>query len=138
MRPDLAEKYDLRVPRYTSYPTAPHFHDGVDGATYAEWLRAQDPERRLSLYLHIAYCAELCWFCGCLTKITQRYAPIAEYVEAILQEIDRVADLLPERFRAGHIHWGGGSPTALSPEDFKRISDKLHERFGVVEDALVI
>ncbi len=130
MNPDLVRKYDLRVPRYTSYPTAPHFHPGVDGATYHGWLTELDPGQRLSLYLHVPFCAEMCWFCGCLTKITKRYAPIAAFVDDLLGEIDRVADALPGRLAVGHVHWGGGSPTALSSEDFERVVTRLQARFA--------
>ena len=95
MRPDLAAKYDLRVPRYTSYPTAPHFHPGVTPETYGGWLKEMDPKLELSLYLHIAFCAEMCWFCGCHTKITKRYGPVAAYMEALWREIGMVADARP-------------------------------------------
>jgi oxygen-independent coproporphyrinogen III oxidase len=137
MRRDLSAKYDLRVPRYTSYPTAPHFHPGIGPGTYGEWLAGIDPAEELSLYLHIAYCAEMCWFCGCHTKITKRYAPVATYMEALLGEIALVADRLPARMTARHVHFGGGSPTILSPEDFVRTVDTLRERFIVKPDAEV-
>ncbi len=135
MRSDLSDKYDLRVPRYTSYPTAPHFHGGIDSATYGAWLGGIDPATELSLYLHIAYCAEMCWFCGCHTKITKRYAPVAAYMDALWREIDMVADALPARMTARHIHFGGGSPTILSAEDFVRTVDSLRRRFAVKADA---
>ncbi len=137
MRPDLAAKYDLRVPRYTSYPTAPHFHAGVGPDTYRQWLGELDPATELSLYLHIAYCAEMCWFCGCHTKITKRYGPVAAYMEALLAEIGLVADALPGRMAARHIHFGGGSPTILSSEDFVRTIDTLKERFRLTDGAEV-
>lgn len=137
MRPDLAAKYDLRVPRYTSYPTAPHFHPGVTGETYRQWLGGIDPKLELSLYLHIAFCAEMCWFCGCHTKITKRYAPVAAYMDALWREVDLVAEALPTRMTARHIHFGGGSPTILSSEDFVRTVAQLRERFLVKPDAEV-
>ena len=135
MRRDLSAKYDLRVPRYTSYPTAPHFHPGIGPDTYAQWLAGIDPAEELSLYLHIAYCAEMCWFCGCHTKITKRYAPVAAYMDALLGEIELVAKHLPTRMTARHVHFGGGSPTILSPEDFCRTIDTLRSRFIVKPDA---
>ncbi len=135
MRRDLSAKYDLRVPRYTSYPTAPHFHGGIGPKDYAAWLAAIAPQEPLSLYLHIAYCAEMCWFCGCHTKITKRYAPVAAYMEALWREIDLVVERLPTRMTAKHIHFGGGSPTILSPEDFVRTLDVLRERFLLADSA---
>jgi oxygen-independent coproporphyrinogen III oxidase len=135
MRRDLSAKYDLRVPRYTSYPTAPHFHPGITPDDYASWLAGINPSEELSLYLHIAYCAEMCWFCGCHTKITKRYAPVAAYMDALLGEIALVADKLPTRMTARHVHFGGGSPTILAPEDFVRTVDTLRQRFFIKPDA---
>ena len=135
MRLDLTEKYDLRVPRYTSYPTAPHFHPGVGSEQYGQWLSQLDPATELSLYLHIAYCAEMCWFCGCHTKITQRYTPVAAYMKALLGEVDLVSKALPERMKVRHIHFGGGSPTILDPEDFVRTIEALRQNFAVKPDA---
>ncbi len=135
MRLDLTEKYDLRVPRYTSYPTAPHFHPGVGSELYETWLSHLDADSELSLYLHIAYCAEMCWFCGCHTKITKRYAPIEAYMQAVLGEVDLVAAKLPTKMTVRHIHFGGGSPTILEPEDFVKTVDRLRQRFNVKPDA---
>ena len=137
MRPELAAKYDLRVPRYTSYPTAPHFTPAVGAERYAAWLGELPPATPLSLYLHIAYCAEMCWFCGCHTKITRQYAPIADYLDCLWREIDLVAERLPARMAASHIHFGGGTPSILTPEDFVGTLDKLRERFLLTEDAEV-
>ena len=137
MRQDLAAKYDLRVPRYTSYPTAPHFTPAVGGERYGRWLAELPADAELSLYLHIAYCAEMCWFCGCHTKITQKYAPVADYMDALWREIDMVAAQVPRRMTVRHIHFGGGSPTILTPEDFVRTVQSMRDRFDVKADAEV-
>ncbi len=137
MMTNLSKKYDLMVPRYTSYPTAPHFSDSVTGALYSQWLEALDPQTPLSLYFHIPFCDEMCSFCGCYTKIVKRYDPVADYVKVLLDEIDLVARTLPDRFKATNLHWGGGSPTMLKGEDWKRIIDRLRERFDVTEDAAI-
>ncbi|MBF0355982.1 MAG: oxygen-independent coproporphyrinogen III oxidase [Alphaproteobacteria bacterium] len=137
MRLDLIDKYDLRLPRYTSYPTAPHFGPKVDAKVYEGWLAALPQELPLSLYLHIAYCAEMCWFCGCHTKITQRYQPVADYLEVLLAEVEMVAQRLGGKRKARHVHFGGGSPTILSPDDLMRTLDILRARFDVVADAEV-
>ncbi|MDE1996432.1 MAG: coproporphyrinogen III oxidase, partial [Rhizobiaceae bacterium] len=76
----VSARYGQPVPRYTSYPTAPHFHEGVDGTIYAKWLAESSPDAPLSLYLHIPFCNRLCWFCGCHTNQVQRYDPIADYL----------------------------------------------------------
>ena len=137
MRLDLVSKYDRRIPRYTSYPTAPHFSPAVDAATYRGWLAGLDTETELSLYLHIAYCAEMCWFCGCHTKITRKYAPIADYMDALHREIDMAAAVMPAAMPVRHIHFGGGSPTILSADDFTAAIQKLRRYFTVRPDAEV-
>jgi oxygen-independent coproporphyrinogen-3 oxidase len=135
MTVDLSEKYDLRVPRYTSYPTAPHFTGAVDEPAYRRWLAALDAAQPLSLYFHIPFCDSMCWFCGCYTKIVNRYEPIKQYLDVLHQEIDLVADALPGRSTARHLHWGGGSPTMLTGEDWLALVDRLRQRFDVAADA---
>ncbi|MDX2308405.1 MAG: oxygen-independent coproporphyrinogen III oxidase [Hyphomicrobium sp.] len=128
---DIVRKYSEPVPRYTSYPTAPHFSAGVGEAAYRDWLAALTPADTLSLYLHVPYCRDLCHYCGCNTKATHAYAPVAQYVHALLAEIDAVADCLPAGARVGHVHWGGGSPNVLSAEDISTIGARLHARFAI-------
>ncbi|MFO1154182.1 MAG: oxygen-independent coproporphyrinogen III oxidase [Rhodospirillales bacterium] len=135
MTVDLARKYDLRVPRYTSYPTAPHFGPSVDAGRYGDWLSALDPATPLSLYLHIPFCDEMCWFCGCYTKIVQRYQPIRAYLDALMAEVTLVAASLPGRLPVRHVHWGGGSPTMLAPADWLELVGCLRRHFDVVADA---
>ncbi len=133
--PAIIDRYDLRVPRYTSYPTAPHFSAAIDAAVYRGWLAALDPGQGLSLYFHIPFCDSMCWFCGCYTKIVSRYEPIRRYLDQLLLEIDLVADALPDRAKARHLHWGGGSPTMLKGEDWLQIVAALRRRFDVAADA---
>jgi oxygen-independent coproporphyrinogen-3 oxidase len=135
MRADLAAKYDLRVPRYTSYPTAPHFAPAVGAATYARWLSELPVDMPLSLYLHIAYCAEMCWFCACNLKITKKYGPVADYMDCLWREIERVAAHMPAKMTARHVHFGGGTPTILTPEDFTATVDRLRKSFAFAKDA---
>jgi oxygen-independent coproporphyrinogen-3 oxidase len=135
MTPELIARYDRRVPRYTSYPTAPHFSPAVDAATYAGWLAALPRDTPLSLYMHVPFCAELCLYCGCHTTVARRYAPIAAYVDLLEREIAMVAAILGDGRPAAHIHWGGGTPTALSPADLGRIGRVLAKHFKVERDA---
>lgn len=135
MTSSLAQKYQGRVPRYTSYPTAPHFGKQVDPAVYRTWLETLDPDVEVSLYVHVPFCASLCWFCGCNTKVVRSHQPVESYLETLLAEIDLVAALLPGRLRVRHVHWGGGSPTMLRPDDWRRASDRLHARFEIGQDA---
>ncbi len=132
---DLSTKYDMRVPRYTSYPTAPHFSDAVGPDTYRGWLGEMEAGTGLSLYSHIPFCDSMCWFCGCYTKIVKRYEPVRDYLDVLLDEIDLVADALPGRFTAHHMHWGGGSPTMLKGSDWMGIIERMRARFDVAPSA---
>ena len=131
----LLDRYDRRVPRYTSYPTAPHFDGSFDPRTYSRWLERLPAAMPLSLYLHVPFCDSLCWFCGCHTKIVRRYSPVTEYLDLLLREIDLVVDRLGEGQPVSHLHWGGGSPTILTAADIFRIGRGLHQRFALAADA---
>jgi oxygen-independent coproporphyrinogen-3 oxidase len=131
----LSAKYDLRVPRYTSYPTTPHFGPAIDRGRYRAWLAELDPAFALSLYIHIPFCDEMCWFCGCYTKIVNQYEPIRAYLVALQREIALVAEALPARFGVRHLHFGGGSPTMLAPEDWLALIELLRRRFDFAADA---
>ncbi len=131
----LVAKYARMVPRYTSYPTAPHFHAGVTGATYAGWLAGLSAGAELSVYVHIPFCDTLCWFCGCNTKIVQRYDPVAAYLPKLLREIALVAARLPAGHRTSHLHWGGGSPTLLAAEHIRALGGALRDAFPLTPDA---
>lgn len=117
------------VPRYTSYPTAPHFSVDVSNLTYREWLHAMPPGSRLSLYVHIPFCDTLCWFCGCHTRMVRKYTPVRSYLDALEKEIAAVSANLPAHCSVTHIHWGGGSPTILAPEDIIRLNAAIHGAF---------
>lgn len=135
MTTDLASRYDLRVPRYTSYPTAPHFTEAVGPETYGDWLADLPARSDISLYFHIPFCDTLCWFCGCHTKIVRNYKPVKSYINLLVQEIDRVSERVPGTVSATHIHWGGGSPTILTGADWSWISDRIESRFDIAAGA---
>lgn len=132
MRGSLLE---ARVPRYTSYPTAPHFHAGVTGETFREWLADLPVGMPLSLYVHVPFCDTLCWFCGCHTRIVNTYSPLASYLEYLALEIDRVAAAIGPGHPVAHIHWGGGSPTMLTPDDVTKLAAHLRARFDFAPNA---
>lgn len=117
------------VPRYTSYPTAPHFHSGITNAEYRAWLRGLSPVTALSLYVHVPFCDRLCWFCGCHTKQVLRYDPIAAYLPSVHKEMETVADLLDGRGHVSALHLGGGSPSMLHPSDLLRLSTRIRAHF---------
>ena len=128
---DPRARRERQVPRYTSYPTAPQFHAGIGAETYRRWLGALDAAAPVSLYLHVPFCRRLCWYCGCNTHVASRYRPVATYRDLLLAEIDRVAAALPARLKASRIHWGGGTPTILSPEDFLAVHARLGLHFDI-------
>lgn len=133
---EIQARYASRsVPRYTSYPTAPHFRPGFPEVTYRSWLAELDPTRPISLYLHVPFCKQMCWYCGCNMKLASRYEPVAEYLEHLLDEIDLLAAALPGRMKVSHLHWGGGTPTVLKPEDMRRAMDRVWSHFDRMPDA---
>lgn len=133
---DKLQKYmTAQAPRYTSYPTAPHFNDAVGGAQYGDWLGRLNPTQPISLYLHVPFCRKVCWYCGCNMKLASRYEPIAVYIDDLLAEIDLIAGALPGRMTISHLHWGGGTPTALTPDDMERTMDAVADRFDFADDA---
>lgn len=135
MDPIVAKYAGRAVPRYTSYPTAPHFGHPFPASTYRGWLERLDPDAPVSLYLHVPFCREMCWYCGCNMKLAARYQPVAAYVETLLAEIELVIAALPGRMRISHLHWGGGTPTALEPGDLARVMARLRTSFGFTPDA---
>lgn len=137
MQEALLRRYRAPVPRYTSYPTAPHFHPSVSAATYKAWLQALPVKSAVSLYVHVPYCDRLCWFCACHTKQTLSYAPVSRYVGALLREIETVAALLDSGITISALHFGGGSPTLLSPRDMITLNAALRGAFHFRADAEV-
>lgn len=132
---DLVRRYTRPGPRYTSYPTAPHFHAGYGSADFADALTAGDADAPLSLYLHLPFCRSLCYYCACHMKATRRPEVIERYLGSLIREIDLVAERLAPGRPVVQIHWGGGTPTYLTPEQIARLGDVLHDRFAVAADA---
>jgi oxygen-independent coproporphyrinogen-3 oxidase len=116
------------VPRYTSYPTAPHFNATIGPNTYAQWLAELDPAATLSLYLHVPYCAELCRYCGCNTKVVRRQEPLDAYAALLAREIALLHARIPGR-RVVAIHWGGGTPSTLGPAHLAALSERIGQAF---------
>jgi oxygen-independent coproporphyrinogen-3 oxidase len=134
MTRNLLSRYAGNVPRYTSYPTAPHFTDAVTNETYAGWLGALAASDRLSLYLHIPYCDRLCWFCACHTRQTHKYAPVTTYLAALHAEIAGVGRLVSRDAHVSAIHLGGGSPTLLAPDDIIALKSVIDDAFALSGD----
>ena len=113
------------VPRYTSYPTAVEFTDAVGESHFRDALGQVAHGQPLSLYVHIPFCKEICWYCGCNTGRANRSQRLSSYLDALHTEIQMVAGLLGGRGTVGHIAFGGGSPNAISPVEFARLLDVL-------------
>lgn len=133
--PDLLAR---PVPRYTSYPTAVEFTDAVGAADYARALDAVEAATPLSLYVHIPFCEQICWYCGCNTGAAGRKQRLADYLVALRAEIAMVARRLGGRARVQHIAFGGGSPNAIAPVDFVRILDRILTVFDVSRPSISI
>lgn len=127
-------KNETMVPRYTSYPTAPHFRQGADAGWYGERLAAVPSGSNISVYVHVPFCPKLCWFCGCHTRITNRYDAVEDYVASLVKEFSLVLEHIPaQALNLSHIHFGGGSPTILHAEDFTRIANIIKGHFKISE-----
>lgn len=107
--------FDAKVPRYTSYPTAPHFDRSVGPDQFSSWINAIPEGAEISLYVHVPFCRRLCWFCACRTQGTQTDAPVIAYLETLKTEIAMLGAQLPRGVRLSRLHWGGGTPTLLQP-----------------------
>lgn len=118
------------VPRYTSFPTAAEFADGFGAADMAAHLAAVPDGTAVSLYLHVPYCREVCWYCGCNTGAANRRGRLAAYVQRLHGEIALLAGRIGGRLRVSRIAWGGGSPNALDPADFLALSRHLDAALG--------
>jgi oxygen-independent coproporphyrinogen-3 oxidase len=131
MTPELVQRMSAPVPRYTSYPTAPHFSAQVGAMEFGEGLRSLSPSQALSLYVHIPFCAQMCWYCGCNTKATRNTDTIEHYFKRLTTEILMVAALVQGEKPVTHIHWGGGSPNSLSANQIRRLAETLHASFAI-------
>ena len=121
--------FDARVPRYTSYPTAPHFSDSVDQSHFTKWISEIPQGSEISLYLHVPFCRHLCWFCACRTQGTQSEAPVRAYLETLKAEIALLKEIVPAGLRLSRLHWGGGTPTLMS-------ADMISDLAGTVLDVI--
>jgi len=117
------------VPRYTSFPTAAEFGDEVGPRDLDAALAAIGEEEPVSLYLHIPYCREICWYCGCNTGAANRGGRVSAYLQRLGEEIDLIARHLAGRGRVRRIAWGGGSPNAIAPEAFDGLMSRIGHAF---------
>ncbi len=119
------------VPRYTSYPTAAEFSDAVGASETEAALAAIESNQPISLYVHIPYCHEICWYCGCNTGAANKTHRLSSYLDTLGEEIGLVASRLAGRGRVQRIAFGGGSPNAIAPEQFAALLAKIRGAFRV-------
>lgn len=131
----LAERYAAPVPRYTSYPTAPHFNESIGARESAAWISSLEANAALSLYAHIPFCRSLCWYCGCATTVANSPEPVAAYLASLKAEMEHVAALVPAEHHVRHIHWGGGSPNTMSPDEIGDLAGLTRSLFHIDPDA---
>ncbi|PWU31387.1 oxygen-independent coproporphyrinogen III oxidase [Pseudomonas sp. RW407] len=132
---DLIRRYDLSGPRYTSYPTAVQFHEGVGPFDMLHALRnSQKADRPLSLYVHIPFCANICYYCACNKVITKDRGRSAPYLARLIHEIEIVSRHLGKDQCVEQLHFGGGTPTFLSPGQLRELMGQLREHLNLVED----
>ncbi|HPR65047.1 MAG TPA: oxygen-independent coproporphyrinogen III oxidase [Thermoanaerobaculia bacterium] len=135
---DLILKYDKPGPRYTSYPTAPNFTTAYNSDTHRKTIltsQENDPSRPLSLYVHIPFCRSVCYFCGCNVVYTKHEELTHPYVDLLHREMDEVLKTLDPSRPVVQLHWGGGTPTYLSPDLIRKLMNGIRERFTFADDA---
>lgn len=137
---DLLKKYDVPGPRYTSYPPAPHFHEKFTHEDYLnEIIKTNYGENLpdLSLYFHIPYCDTLCYFCGCNMIVTRNHDRMKEYIKYLKNEIDFLRQYLNPERKVAQLHWGGGTPTSLNPDEINSLISYINLSFDLRKDAEV-
>lgn len=134
---ELIAKYDKPGPRYTSYPTAPHFTEKFTALEYRKALQraAKRSEEPLSLYIHVPFCEARCTYCGCNIVVSPHRGPEEAYLEAVEKELSMLGEALGARRTLSQMHWGGGTPTYLTPSQCARLFAAVADRFRFTKDA---
>ncbi len=134
---DLVKKYDKPGPRYTSYPTAPQFTDSFTTENYIKEINRTNKQKNppdLSLYFHIPFCDTLCYFCGCNMVVSRNRERISSYVEYVKKEIDLLKKHIDGNRKVAQLHWGGGTPTHLAPDEITDLVSYIKKNFDFVEE----
>ena len=131
----LIGKYNQPGPRYTSYPPANYFKDGVEAGQAAHAIAEEgQPGGDLSLYLHLPFCRSLCWYCACNTIITTQQQQSAKYIQYLDREMALSARTINPNRKAVQLHFGGGTPTFLLPDEIRRLGQSIRSHFSLAED----
>ncbi len=137
---ELLKKYDQPGPRYTSYPTAPYFHEGVGQEEYIKHIKQDDRlkiDEGISLYFHLPFCDTLCYFCGCNMMVTSNRQKIETYLEYLIKEMELLRPYISRSRKVKQLHWGGGTPTYLTPDQIRRLGKAIKSVFEFDDSAEV-
>ena len=134
---DVLKKFNQQGPRYTSYPTAPLFSADFTADDYcneiADTNKTADGQP-LSLYFHFPFCDKLCFFCGCNMRVTHDRSLISEYNNYLKKEIDLLRPMIAGHRKAAQLHWGGGTPSYLFPDEIRDVGNYIREKFEFEDD----
>ncbi len=129
------EKYNISGPRYTSYPTAPHFHSDI---SYIDWdnalNRSNESKNEISLYFHIPFCHSLCYFCGCNMQVTRNQEKVENYLSHLFDEIALISSKINIDRKVSQIHFGGGTPNFLTSKQLDTLGEKIKNSFTISSD----
>ena len=134
---ELLQRYDKPGPGYTSYPTAVEFHEKFQSDEYQVIARAsnEDPiPQPLSLYFHLPFCATVCYYCGCNKIITNNRKRAKPYLERLHKEIAMHGELYDDDRIVDQLHWGGGTPTFISPVQMRDLMRETAKHFTLRDD----
>jgi len=132
----LLDKYNVAGPRYTSYPPATFFHDEYGNGDYKESVIVSNQEKpeNVSVYVHIPFCPQLCTFCGCTTYTGMGQNIIEKYIDTLIKEIDLVSKDVSKDRKLTQVHWGGGTPNAISPKLIRKVTDAIKRNFTFADE----
>src|SRR5437773_5230839 len=134
---DILKRFNSQGPRYTSYPTAPVFSPDFTGQDFKKEIidtNANGADGPLSLYFHFPFCAKLCYFCGCTMRVTHDRSLISQYNGYIEKEINLLAPLISKRRKVVQMHWGGGTPSYLLPDEIRQLGNYIRKQFSFDPD----
>ncbi len=134
---NLINKYNVPVPRYTSYPPANFFSNDFKNEDYIRAIEVSNHEKpdNISIYIHIPFCPKICYYCGCNTHLTRDENKMRVYVDAVKKEILMVKKFLDNNRKVSQIHWGGGTPNSLPIGMMEEIMEVIHSNFSFIEKA---
>ncbi len=133
MKPHWRKYLGARAPRYTSFPSALHFDEQVTAVDFAARLREISLYEPLSIYVHVPFCRQMCWYCGCSMRVENDYARALRYVDALLLEVSRIGEILNGSGQPLSVHFGGGTPNYLQVDEIARILGAIESSLGLTD-----